>query len=59
MLFLKLFSVCTLRPPVMLQRAAENGFVLETDNLGTKWEQPVWATGPHHDGKQFLKNYLI
>lgn len=36
MLFLKLFPVSTLRPPVMLQQAAENGFVLETDNLGMK-----------------------
>lgn len=55
MLFLKLFSVCTLIPLVTLQEAAETGFVLETDNLGIKWYQPVWATGPGQDGKHFLK----
>lgn len=44
----------------MLQQAAENGFVLEIDDLGMKlWDQPVWATGPHHHGKQLFKKYFI
>lgn len=34
MLVLKLFSVCALIPPVMVQQAAETGFILEADNLG-------------------------